>query len=236
MIEYVSYKLICLGKVYNFENINEAIKCKRNMIQEIKRGKYDEEIEKRVNIYDYILTENPNSIEDNRKYAIQSLDLLKVYNTPSGIEKRNMRIKDDGSECPITGPKIIIEPHLGEKYIVFTERKDDKMYIKGGMICSVCPWMLFNIPLKLSICICPDGGILHRGWDWSGSANYYLHTSDKPQDINVTIPMIDTVSGLFSGRILFEGLKIQVGRTVQDICPINLKKEEELLKKKIYLA
>ena len=47
--------------------------------------------------------------------------------------------------------------------------------------------------------------------------------------------MIDTVSGLFSERILYEGLHIPIGATVQEICPINIKREEELIGKKIYL-
>jgi hypothetical protein len=51
-----------------------------------------------------------------------------------------------------------------------------------------------------------------------------------------TAEQIDTVNGLFSGRIKFEGLKIAVGGTVQRICPIDLQREEKLTGKKIYLA
>ena len=48
--------------------------------------------------------------------------------------------------------------------------------------------------------------------------------------------MIDTVNGLFSGRILFEGVKIAVGKSVLDICPVDVEREERLIGKKIYLA
>lgn len=46
----------------------------------------------------------------------------------------------------------------------------------------------------------------------------------------------NTVAGLFSGRIRFEGLKIAVGATVQALCPIDMDKEEERVGKRIYLA
>ena len=46
----------------------------------------------------------------------------------------------------------------------------------------------------------------------------------------------DTVNGLFSGRIKFEGLKLAVGSTLQRICPIDLQREEKLIGEKIYLT
>lgn len=238
MIEYIKYKVeYSPEQVYNFKNLKEAVNCKKNIQQEIENGKRDQEImDRETNIFSEIITRKPASIEEKRKYVIQCLDLLKVYCTPSGIEKREIKLEDDGTECAGMDTKITIESCLREKYTVSMGRRDKKVYIEGGMICSICPWESSGIPLKLELCICPDGGILHRGWNWSGSANAYLHTHVKPEEIDATEAMIDTVNGLFSGRILFEGLKIAVGKTVQDICPINHETEEKKIGKKIYLA
>jgi hypothetical protein len=102
------------------------------------------------------------------------------------------------------------------------------MYKKGGMICSVAPWSSYDCPLTLSVCICPDGEIINRGWTWHGDANSYLHTTSKPEDVIVTKEMRETVSGLFSGRIKIDGLNIGVGATVQNICPIDFTLEEKI--------
>jgi hypothetical protein len=114
--------------------------------------------------------------------------------------------------------------------------RDGEMYRAGGMICSIAPWACTGCPITLKICICPDGDILIRSWDWNGDANQYLHTSDNPADVNVTPTMRETVAGLFSGRIKINGIKIPVGESVQDICPIDLAAEEKRINSKIYLA
>ena len=125
----------------------------------------------------------------------------------------------------------------GESYTVDTERPYDgqengePIFQKGDIICSVAPF--FGVPLVLGVAIRNDGKLIFRSWMW-GNGNHYLHTSEK--DIIPTEEQIDTVSGLFSGRIKFEGIKIAVGASVQKICPIDLKKEEEKVNRKIYLA
>lgn len=111
-----------------------------------------------------------------------------------------------------------------------------KCYEKGSMICKVAPWESSGCPLTLEIAITPSGEILFRGWDWFGKGNSYLHTRADIYEVRVTKAMIDTVNGIFSGRILVEGMKIAVGKTVQLICPIDVEKEEELTGEKIYLS
>lgn len=111
-----------------------------------------------------------------------------------------------------------------------------EIHRKGGMICKVSPWGASGCPITLDICICPDGTILKRSWNWDGSLNPYLHTHSELEDIEVTNAMRDTVSGLFSGRILVDGVKIGVGVSVQNICPIDVEKEEQLTGNKIYCA
>ncbi len=119
--------------------------------------------------------------------------------------------------------------------IITGQRYGKEMYRHGGMLCKVAPWST-ECPLTLDICICPDGEILIRDWNFSGDANAYLHTTDRKEDVTVTPEMEATIAGLFSGRILIDGLKIAVGSSVQAICQINLKEEEKRIDKKIYIA
>jgi hypothetical protein len=114
-------------------------------------------------------------------------------------------------------------------------RKHGDMYRRGGMICTAAPWESSGCPITLNICICPDGESLHRGWEWSGDSNTYLHSITKAEAVEVTQEMQNTISGLFSGRILVDGVKIAVGSSVQQICPIDHEKEESLIGRKIYL-
>jgi len=122
--------------------------------------------------------------------------------------------------------KITIDNHE-----INIRKNYERVYEKGSMLCRVTP---FDCPLTLEIAITPSGEIIFREWNWNNSGNGYLHVYNK--DINVTKEMIDTVNGLFSGRILVEGLKLAIGNSIQELCPINLEKEEELSGKKIYLS
>lgn len=130
---------------------------------------------------------------------------------------------------------------FGNEYIVDTGRQFEG-YKQGDLICYIYPF--FDVPLRLEIAIRADGSLAFRKWDWRLGDNGYLHTDEKPERLCKnsyekpfvpTEAQIDTVNGLFSGRIRFEGLKLPVGGTVQDICPIDVKREEELIGKTIYL-
>lgn len=107
-------------------------------------------------------------------------------------------------------------------------------YKPGDLICFV--WPFFKVPLMLEIAIRADGTLAHRGWDWQMGDNNYLHTDEKKENFIPTKEQIDTVNGLFSGRIVYRGLKLAVGGTVQSICPIDVKREEELIGKKIFVC
>jgi hypothetical protein len=120
-------------------------------------------------------------------------------------------------------------------------------YEAGDLICYTVPWNE-KIPLRLEIAIRTNGDLVFRSWDWSGNGNPYLHTDEIEQDDPVlkdkpylkpfipTKEQIDTVNGLFSGRLKFEGLTLYPGASLQKICPIDVKKEEELIGGKIFLA
>ena len=122
----------------------------------------------------------------------------------------------------------------GEMYEIDTYRPFGG-YEKGDLVCYCTPF--FGVPLKLYIAIRANGDLIFREWSWNlKNQNTYLHTSEKPNEFIPTQAQCETVNGLWSGRIKFEGLKLDVGETVQDICPINVEQEEQLLNKKIGLA
>lgn len=122
-------------------------------------------------------------------------------------------------------------------YTIDTNRKFGG-YQSEDLICFVHPF--FGVPLRLEIAIRTNGDIIFRSWTWARFGNSYLHTNEKRLNsccsFVPTQAQIDTVNGLFSGRIKFEELKLAVGASVQKICPINIQREEELTGEKIYLA
>lgn len=136
-------------------------------------------------------------------------------------------------------------PFDDEQYVVDLSRKFEG-YEPGDLTCYCNPFI--RIPLKLEIAIRKNGDIIFRGWEWTDGGYCYLQTneiSEKEfkeqsdtwkQPFIPTSEQIDTVNGLFSGRIKFDGLKLAPGGSLQKICPINVKREEELIGKRIYLA
>lgn len=135
-------------------------------------------------------------------------------------------------------------PFRGEEYTVDTSRKFGG-YEPGDLICYI--WPFFGVPLKLEIAIRADGSLIFRSWTWKMGENSYLHTTELPpekcnEDRPYPKPFIptqaqcETVSGLFSGRITFEGLRLAPGASLQDVCPIDVQAEEARCGKKIYLA
>lgn len=134
-------------------------------------------------------------------------------------------------------------PFNGDQYVVNLSRKFEG-YEPGDLKCYCNPFI--EIPLKLEIAIRKDGGLVFRAWEWKNGGYCYLQTDEISEKDNNNKPwktpfiptkeQIDTVNGLFSGRITFEGLKLSPGASLQKICPINVKKEEQLIGEKIYLA
>ena len=126
------------------------------------------------------------------------------------------------------------------EYTVDTLRRFEG-YQPNDLICFCCPFI--DVPLRLEIAIRNDGSLVFRRWDWSGRGNTYLHTTEIPapgagatRGFTPSTAQIDTVAGLFSGRIRFEGLRLAPGKTLQKICPIDLAAEEARIGKTIFLA
>lgn len=116
-------------------------------------------------------------------------------------------------------------------------------YQSGDLFCVAAPFV--GIPATLEIAIRKNGEIAFGSWAWNGGGNDYLHTTEvaagrEQNALQIgfvpTQEQIDTVNGLFSGRIKFDGLKLKPGKTLLDICPIDINREEALVHHKIYLA
>lgn len=157
------------------------------------------------------------------------------------------------NEENITKIAIIKEncpPFDGEQYIVDLGRRSEERQ-DGDIDCSMMPF--FGLNLALEVAIRRDGSIAFRKWDMSGKHLFYgLETSALNEEdareknkshgspvCKATIPtpeQIDTVNGLWSERIRFEGLKLYAGSSLQRICPIDVKREEQLTGRRIYLA
>lgn len=133
----------------------------------------------------------------------------------------------------------------GDQYVVDLDRRFEG-YESGDLKCYCTPFI--GLPLRLEIAIRKNGELIFRAWEWFKAENYYLQTDEiSEKEFNEhhdawmepfipTEEQIDTVNGLFSGRITFDGLKLAPGASLQKICPINAQREEELIGKKIYLA
>lgn len=179
--------------------------------------------------------------EDSQQKDVSRLEIMsRSANVNSVIISMNvvdMKKTNKKRGCLIVSEIIIpIDNLKGERtlYRVDTNR-ESKGYEYGDLICYVEPF--HDIPLGLQIAIRANGDVIFRGWAWNNNTtyrNHYLHTDENPDVFVATAEQIDTVNGLFSGRILFEGLKIAVGATTQAICPINKSEEEKMINKKIY--
>ncbi len=123
----------------------------------------------------------------------------------------------------------------GDEYVIDLDRQRDDDP-PDSLICRIAPWETAGIPLTLEIAICKSGEIVFRSWNWSGYANNYLHTAETPETYTATEAQKETVAGLFSGRIRFDGLRLTPGATMQKVCPIDLDAEEKRASKKIFLA
>ena len=126
-------------------------------------------------------------------------------------------------------------PFEGEQYVIDLDRTFDG-YEEGDIICEAEPF--FGLLFTLELAIRRDGSIVFRKWSQKGNGNGYLHYTPSPFRVEPEKPtpeQIDTVNGLFSGRIRWEGLKLTPGATLQRICPLDIEREEKLVGRKIYV-
>lgn len=105
------------------------------------------------------------------------------------------------------------------------------------LVCK--PWGNENLNIYLKIAISTSGELKHVWTTEEHNANRYLHLDDHYESYNneveKTDKMLETIEGLFSGRIKIDGYKVAVGATAQ-IKKLNLEREEEKINEKIYIA
>ncbi len=119
-----------------------------------------------------------------------------------------------------------------EQYIVDVTRPTGSAEA-GDLVCYCTP---FRAPLRLEFAIRANGELAFRSWKFinENKLNPTLHTdaySVREAGNKGFVPteaQIDTVNGLYSGRITFEGLHLTVGSTILGICPIDPEREAKL--------
>lgn len=124
-------------------------------------------------------------------------------------------------------------PFDAEEYCLDLSRRFGG-YEEGDLIIRGTP--LVPMPLELELGIRRDGHLIFRGWHWREGTNPYFQVPNFQRDLQPTDAQRNTVAGLFSGRIQFEGLTIAIGGTTQIICPIDRAREEARLGRTIFLA
>ena len=108
-----------------------------------------------------------------------------------------------------------------------------------------------GIPLQLQIFIMSDGSLKFRSWTWKGHDplynNCYLHVDEDEltcwgikKDFHPTQAQKETVAGLISGRITWEGLRLAPGHTLQKavgwLTNEDIVEEEKRAEKTMYFA
>lgn len=121
-------------------------------------------------------------------------------------------------------------------YVVDFQREFEG-FEEGDLIISGNPFDgTGQVPIELELGIRKNGEIIFRKWKLSDVGPYF-HTGARIVDRNFTATeeQTNTVSGLSSGRLKFDGLKLKIGASVFKICPFDQEKEEKMLGEDIYL-
>lgn len=122
-----------------------------------------------------------------------------------------------------------------DEYVIDLNRKFEGYEVEDLIIYGKPFDSTDNFPLLLILAIRRNGKLAFRNWQFTKCGSCYFHT-DESDDFVPTLEQMDTVAGLFSGRVKFEGLKLAIGKTILDLCPINIKEEERKIGRKIFLA
>lgn len=127
-----------------------------------------------------------------------------------------IHIQTDDPKAPFSGREYIINP-----------QRPAEPYTPLSLMIYGNPFANIGLGVLLGLAIHTDGTILFRGWELNQHATspYFYPTKDCPQSMQLTQKQKDTVAGLFSGRILFEGLRLLIGSQIQQLCPVNIEAE-----------
>lgn len=135
----------------------------------------------------------------------------------------NIRIKSDEENRPFT-----------EMEYEFDMTRPVEPYQPVSIVLCGCPFARMGLYTMLTLAIQPDGSIAFRGWKEEKYciAEYFSLGAFYSEAFSPTQSQRDTMAGLFSGRIRWEGLRILIGMMPQKICPIDIEAEEKRLGKK----
>lgn len=137
-------------------------------------------------------------------------------------------------------------PFEGDEYVIDFHRKREGDFDRGSIRCFVAPWSNDGPLFTLKFDIRRDGSMQFFTWEYSNTeANNYLHADwDAQYDhkngrLVATPAQKETVLGLWSGRLRFEGLNLPVGRTLMEVAGLlreDFAAEEARCGHKILLA
>lgn len=130
----------------------------------------------------------------------------------------NVKIKSDEKDRPFT-----------EMEYEFDMTRPAEPRNPESIVLSGSPFTKMGLNTLLTLAIQPDGSIAFRGWKEEKYcvAEYFSLDAIYSESFSPTQKQRDTMAGLFSGRIRWEGLRILIGMMPQKICPINIKAEEK---------
>ncbi|SFQ61864.1 hypothetical protein SAMN05421670_3005 [Psychrobacillus psychrotolerans] len=131
-----------------------------------------------------------------------------------------------------------------DEYVVDINRKFGG-HEKGDIVIIGSPLShSHDVPLELELAIRIDGTIIFRGWrfvDPQLASRYFRYFNFKEligiqdgPEITPTPAQCETVAGLFSKRIRFEGLRLYLGRRICKICPFDIDVESKKVGRQLY--
>ena len=130
-----------------------------------------------------------------------------------------------------------LDPFEADEYEIDLDYMNFNRDMRGCIRAQCAP--IFGLPITLNVDICPDGHVEVCNWCFDGNTNRYLHVSSIWKDVKPTEAQRETVLGIFSGRVRVEGLKLAVGKSLQDLCDItaaDLQAESNRVGSQILLA
>lgn len=136
----------------------------------------------------------------------------------------------------------------GDEYVIDFGREREGEIDTGAIRCTIAPWstQAYLYLMTLTIDIRRDGSMQFISWEYANKeAVYYLQAAwltrrdHKEGRLVATTAQKETVLGLVSGRLRFEGLKLPVGQTVMEVAGLSgedFEAEEARCGRKIVLA
>ncbi len=130
------------------------------------------------------------------------------------------------------------------EYTVDTERRPDPGRTRDAIPCLCQPF--HGIPLTLKLNIEPSGVLLFHSWEWNDGGTSYLHTRiiepeywDYRPHFQATPQQRETVAGLLSRRLTWEGLPLHPGLSLERAVALSeadIAAEEKRQGRKMYFA